>query len=79
MEILDNQDIDTREKNKDLLLENLSTSAVFSIEILVEKTELVVPQKLKFEYRAKSKEIVLFGIFGLSRIQSMDQNKRFVN
>ena len=32
-------------KNKDFLVENLSTSAVFLIEILLEEVELVVAQK----------------------------------
>ena len=49
LEILDDQDCDAREENHDFLVENSSTIAVFSIEILEEKKELVVTEKYKFE------------------------------
>ena len=54
LEFSDYQDTDAREKNNDFLDEYLSTSAVLSIEILMEKSELVVAENLKFENRAKS-------------------------
>ena len=48
------QDIDVRQKINDFLVEYLSASAVFSIEILMEEIELVMAQNWKIEYRAKS-------------------------
>ena len=42
LEFSNNQDSDTREKHDDFVFECSSTSAVFSIEILVEGIELVV-------------------------------------
>ena len=44
LEVSDYQDTDPREKNNDILVEYSSTSAVFSIEILMEEIELVVAQ-----------------------------------
>ena len=54
LEISNYRDTDAREKNNDLLAEYSSTSAVFSIEFLIEEIELVVSQNQKFEYPAKS-------------------------
>ena len=44
LEISEHQDTDSREKNKDFLLGYSSTIALFSVEILMEETELVVAQ-----------------------------------
>ena len=61
LEVSDYQDTDAREKNNDFLIDYLSISAVFSISILMEEIELLLAQKYKFEKRAKSKQIALFG------------------
>ena len=42
------------EKNDDFLVKSSSTSAVSSIEILLEEIERVVAEKKTFEYRTKS-------------------------
>ena len=55
-----------------------STSAVFSIGIFKEEMEFVVAENLKFEYRSTSTQIALLGKSGLSKICSMDQNKRIL-
>ena len=44
LEFSDFQDTDAIQKSNDCLIENSSTSAVFSIEFLVEEIELVVAQ-----------------------------------
>ena len=40
LEVSDYQDSDAREKINDILVENLSTSDLFSIQILLEKMNL---------------------------------------
>ena len=42
LKILDYQHTDAKEKNNDFLVEHSSTSVMFSIEISIEETELVV-------------------------------------
>ena len=54
------QDFDAREKNDHFSFEILHTSALCSIEILMEEIEMVAAQMQRFDYRAKSKEIALF-------------------
>ena len=43
-EFSDSQDTDAREKNHEFLVENSSTSAVFSIQILMKVIELLVAE-----------------------------------
>ena len=44
VEVLENQDTDAREKNRDFLVENSATSAVFLIEILMVETDMLLAQ-----------------------------------
>ena len=53
---LDYHDNDAREKNNDFLIEHVSISAVFSIEVLMEEFELVVAGNYRFENRAEEKK-----------------------
>ena len=61
------------------MVEHSSTSAVISIEFLMEEIELLVAQNPKFEYGAKTKFLAVCGIFGLSQVRCMDENRKFVN
>ena len=60
------------------LAEHSATSALFWIGIFKEEMKLVVAENWKFEYDSTWTQTALFGISGLSKICSMDQNKRIV-
>ena len=75
----DYQDSEKRNKINDLSLQKYFTFAKFSIEISCDEFKVVMAETYKFDYRAETIRTALFSNFGLTRIWSMDQNRKFVN
>ena len=52
---------------------------MFSIEVLMEKIEHVVAENKSLIVERNKNQKLFFGVFGLSPIRCMDQNKKFLN
>ena len=75
----DYQDSDARNIINRLSLHYSSTMVLFSFEISFEEFKYIMSETYKIDYRAKTIGTALFSIFGLTRIRSMDQNRKFSN
>ena len=52
---------------------------LFSNEISFEEFNIIMAETYKFDYRPKTLRTALFSNFRLTRIRSMDQNRKFLN
>ena len=68
----------SKRKTKNFLHEYSFPSADFATEVLMEEIKNVAADKHKFEYRANSNCIEVFGLFELSKTQCMNQKNCIV-
>ena len=75
----DYQYSETRNKINSLSLRKYFKFVKFSIVISFEELKIEKAETYKFDYRAKTVRTALFSIFGLTRIRTQDQNRKFLN
>ena len=73
------QDSDKGNEINDLSLQYSSTFVLFSIEISFEEFKVIMAETYKFDYRAKTIGTALFPLFGLTRVRSHAQKRKFLN
>ena len=73
------QDSDTGNDINDLSRQYSSAFVLFSIEISFEEFKVIMAETYKFDYRAKIIGTALFPLFGLTRVRSHAQKRKFLN